>query len=99
MQQIYTFSDIKKPLIILQQRILGITGLRWWSLVGPFVIIGEFSLTYAPLQTEGAEITLLPVNRDGVVEMQALEQAIRKETILVSVMFANNEIGTIQPIK
>ena len=51
------------------------------------------------LQTEGADITLLPVNRDGVVDMQALEESIRKETILVSVMFANNEIGTIQPIK
>lgn len=55
--------------------------------------------TLSYLQSEGAEITLLPVDSDGVVELEALEKAIRKETILISVMFANNEIGTIQPIK
>lgn len=51
------------------------------------------------LKSEGAEITLLPVDSDGVVDLEALEMAIKKETILISVMFANNEIGTIQPIK
>jgi cysteine desulfurase len=51
------------------------------------------------LQSEGAEITLLPVDSDGVVDLEALEKAIKKETILISVMFANNEIGTIQSIK
>lgn len=51
------------------------------------------------LQSEGAEITLLPVDSDGVVDLEALQKAIKKETILISVMFANNEIGTIQPIK
>jgi len=51
------------------------------------------------LQSEGAEITLLPVDSDGFVDLETLEKAIRKETILISVMFANNEIGTIQPIK
>jgi cysteine desulfurase len=51
------------------------------------------------LQSEGAEITLLPVDCDGVVDLDALEKAIKQETILISVMFANNEIGTIQPIK
>jgi cysteine desulfurase len=51
------------------------------------------------LQSEGAEITLLPVDSDGVVDLEALEKAIKQETILISVMFANNEIGTIQPIK
>lgn len=55
------------------------------------------TLTY--LQGEGAEITLISVDRDGVVDLQALEKAIKRETILISVMFANNEIGTIQPIK
>ena len=55
------------------------------------------TLTY--LQSEGAEITLLPVDSFGVVDLEELEKAIRKETILISVMFANNEIGTIQPIK
>ena len=51
------------------------------------------------LKSEGAEITLLPVDSNGVVSLEALEKAIKPETILVSVMFANNEIGTIQPIK
>jgi cysteine desulfurase len=55
--------------------------------------------TLSYLQSEGADITLLPVDSEGVVNLEALEKAIKKETILISVMFANNEIGTIQPIK
>lgn len=55
--------------------------------------------TLSYLKSEGAEITLLPVDINGVVDLEALEKAIKKETILISVMFANNEIGTIQPIK
>ncbi|BCS52643.1 cysteine desulfurase family protein [Geobacter sp. SVR] len=51
------------------------------------------------LKCEGAEITLVPVDACGVIDLEALEAAITKETILISVMFANNEIGTIQPIK
>ena len=51
------------------------------------------------LKGEGAEITLLPVDSYGVVDLEILEKAIKKETILISIMFANNEIGTIQPIK
>lgn len=51
------------------------------------------------LQSDGAEITLLPVDNNGVVDLEALEKAIKEETILISVMFANNEIGAIQPIK
>jgi cysteine desulfurase len=54
--------------------------------------------TLAYLRGEGAEITLLPVDSFGVVDLEELEKAIKKETILISVMFANNEIGTIQPI-
>ncbi|QDW74201.1 cysteine desulfurase NifS [Lachnospiraceae bacterium KGMB03038] len=51
------------------------------------------------LEKHGFEVTYLDVDEDGVVKLDELEKAIRPETILISVMFANNEIGTIQPIK
>lgn len=47
----------------------------------------------------GFEITYLDVDENGVVKLEDLKQAIRPDTILISVMFANNEIGTIQPIR
>ena len=51
------------------------------------------------LEKLGAEVTYLDVDEDGVVDLEQLKKAIRPETILISIMFANNEIGTIQPIK
>ncbi|WP_416325303.1 cysteine desulfurase family protein [[Eubacterium] hominis] len=47
----------------------------------------------------GFEVTYLPVNEDGVVEFQDLKQALRKDTILVSMMMVNNETGAINPVK
>ncbi|MEC4982517.1 MAG: aminotransferase class V-fold PLP-dependent enzyme [Oscillatoria sp. PMC 1068.18] len=52
----------------------------------------------AYLETLGFEVTYLPVEKDGLLNLNLLEQAIRPETILVSVMTANNEIGVLQPI-
>ena len=51
------------------------------------------------LEKNGFEVTYLNVDENGVVKLDELKKAIRPETILISVMFANNEIGTIQPIK
>ena len=50
------------------------------------------------LEKRGFEITYLDVDENGVVKLDELEKAIRPDTILISVMFANNEIGTIQPL-
>ncbi|RKZ02212.1 MAG: cysteine desulfurase NifS, partial [Candidatus Hydrothermota bacterium] len=55
--------------------------------------------TAAYLEKIGFEVTYLPVDRYGMVDPDDLRRAIRTDTILVSVMLANNEIGTIQPIK
>lgn len=54
--------------------------------------------TLEKLKKEGFEITLLPVHSDGFVRIDELKNAIREDTALVTIMFANNEIGTIQPI-
>jgi cysteine desulfurase len=50
------------------------------------------------LQTVGFELTLLPVDATGIVHPDDLRAALRPDTVLVSVMYANNEVGTIQPI-
>ena len=50
------------------------------------------------LESKGFEVSYIEVNKDGIIDLNALNDAIRKDTILISVMTANNEIGTIQPI-
>ena len=55
--------------------------------------------TLEALQKEGFEVTLLDVHENGIVTPEEVRAAIREDTCLVSVMFANNEIGTLQPVK
>lgn len=54
--------------------------------------------TLEELKSEGYEITLLDVDKNGVVNLEQLERAITNKTILITIMYANNEIGTIEPI-
>lgn len=54
---------------------------------------------FAQLEREGFRVTYLPVNRHGSIELETLKAAISEDTILVSIMHVNNEVGTIQPIK
>lgn len=54
--------------------------------------------TLDKLQKEGFEVTLLDVQEDGLIRLEQVVEAIRPDTCLVSIMYANNEIGTIQPI-
>ena len=49
------------------------------------------------LKNNGFEVTLVPVNNNGIVDVKELENAIRKDTVLISIMMANNEMGAIQP--
>lgn len=55
--------------------------------------------TLKKLEKEGFSVTLLPVHSDGIVRVEELKNALNPDTCLVSIMFANNEIGTVQPIE
>lgn len=55
--------------------------------------------TCKTLEKQGFEVTYLNVDSNGFIRIDELEKAVRKDTILISIMFANNEIGTIQPIE
>ena len=54
--------------------------------------------TFADLEKEGFQVTYLPVDTNGLISISDLKNAITDETILISIMYANNEVGTIQPI-
>lgn len=54
--------------------------------------------TARALEKEGIEVIILPVNKSGIVDLKKLKAALNERTVLVSIMYANNEIGTIQPL-
>ena len=61
----------------------------------------EHASVYEPmyhLEEEGYEVTYLDVDAEGIVDLKQLEESIREDTILVSCMMVNNEIGAIEPI-
>jgi len=51
------------------------------------------------LEKQGVDVTYVPVGRDGIVDPEDIREAVRPETVLISVMLANNELGTIQPVE
>lgn len=51
------------------------------------------------LEKRGAQVTYLPINKNGLVSVSDVDKAIKSNTVLVSIMYANNEIGTVQPIQ
>jgi cysteine desulfurase len=55
--------------------------------------------TCKALEKEGCRLTIIPVTKEGIIDLAQLQNAISKDTALISVMYANNEIGTIQPLK
>lgn len=55
--------------------------------------------TCKSLEEKGAELTVLPVDSHGLLDMESLQSAIREDTLLIAVMYANNETGVLQPIK
>jgi cysteine desulfurase len=55
--------------------------------------------TCQALQKRGVEVTYLPVDRDGLISPAELREAIRKDTVLITMMHANNELGTVQPLE
>lgn len=62
----------------------------------------EHASVYQPLaylESQGFSVTYLPVDRDGHISLEELAQAVRPDTILVSVMYVNNEIGAVQPVE
>jgi cysteine desulfurase len=82
---------------------LALKGVLWGARGGGHLIINaaEHRAVLDParrLQREGCELTFLPVDRFGMVDPQAVGEAIRPDTRLVSVMLANNEVGTLNPV-
>ena len=55
--------------------------------------------TFESLENQGYDVTYIDVTKDGIIDVEKLKKAVRKDTALVSVMFVNNETGVIQPIK
>ncbi|MGB3367424.1 MAG: aminotransferase class V-fold PLP-dependent enzyme, partial [Acidaminobacteraceae bacterium] len=55
--------------------------------------------TCQALEKDGFEVTYLKVDKDGLIDLKELEASIKETTTLISIMFVNNEIGTIQPVK
>jgi cysteine desulfurase len=79
--------------------VLGCTGRRGHIITSRIEHPSVLSTCRCLMTNQGYDITFLDVDKDGLINLDDLEKAIRPETVLISIMYANNEIGTIQPIK
>lgn len=70
-----------------------------WHIITTAIEHSAVLNSYEELKGRGYDITRLSVNKEGFINLHDLQSAIRAETIMVSIMYANNEIGTIEPIK
>lgn len=83
---------------------MAIKGLAWRNRAeGNHIVIGQMEHmsvvnTCKFLQKNGFEVTPVPPQKDGIMDVGAIESAIKKETLLISIMTAQNEIGTVQPV-
>lgn len=81
------------------QGVVGIPGQKGNHVITSQIEHPAVLETFKSLAKRGMEVTFLPVNPEGLIDPDELQKSIKKGTILVSIMHANNEIGTIQPLK
>ena len=89
-----------------QNRITLLSSVVWkpisvWETISSQTAVEHAAVAqpFAYLKEQGYEVTILPVDHQGVVKLDALEAALRLDTILVSVMYVNNEVGAVMPVE
>jgi cysteine desulfurase len=101
---IFTSGGTESDTLAIQGIVRAIMTDVTWKNRRPHILVSAIEHA-AVLETvkqfvkQGIDVTLLPVTNEGIVEPKSIRQAITPHTILVSIMYANNEIGTIQPIR
>lgn len=101
---IFTGSATEANNLALRGVVRGLRGMDYRGPGKPRIIVsaiehGSVLETARDLEREGVDVVYIPVNREGIVDVAAIRAALDERTILVSVQYANNEIGTIQPIR
>ncbi|MDI6734496.1 MAG: cysteine desulfurase family protein [Patescibacteria group bacterium] len=81
-----------------------IGGGRKYLIKNPRIIISAIEHksifeTAKDLRREGVEVVFIPVNRNGIIDLKKIKESLNNQTVLISVMYANNEIGVIEPVK
>ena len=72
---------------------------RGRHIVTSVIVLAAVSAPIAALEKQGFSVTRLPVNRKGLIDLREFEKAVTENTVLVSIMFVNNEIGSVEPVQ